>query len=305
MHPAPPRTTFATHGEEYGDPPRRWRRVAALVLSWITIIAAFGMLAPVIAASGLPPDPRDLPPESANEAIWTYLYYAASKGEAKRERAWEVVCVGGEPELDPDDLSDMVWEAYDRIGGAEGVDINQLDEEAITTGDTTTVPVMYSATAPRQGRQEQFDLTVTTRAEGEAWCVVDAALTPTPPDLVPVAVTGDYFDAIDFGDPASAESLQCDSYIGMTPEEIAQITLPIISGADNMVYRDPLEYEAQWTVTGSGTDIVRLGHDYVEVGEYNERIVHASFVITVETGGSVENACVASVDLMIAVGTGN
>jgi hypothetical protein len=305
MPPSQPRTKHAPHGNEYGDPPRRWRRVAAFASSWIAIIALSAVLAPVIAASGAPADPRDLPPESANDAIHRFLYYSESNSEATRERAWNVVCEGATPELDPDDLHAMVADAYDRIGGAEGVEIQLLDDEATTPGETRTVPVIYSATAPMQGRQEQFELTVSARPEGGTWCVVDATLTPTPPDRVPIAVMGRYFEAIDSGDLTSAVALQCSTYSGMTPEEIAEVTLPIISSTDHLVYRDPLSYEAVWTAIGDGADLVRLGHDYVEVWEYNEKIIRASFVGTVESQGTVETACIASVHQVVRVGIGN
>ena len=286
-----------TDPDPFPDPPRNWPRVGVMAAIWALVIASGSMMVRPFIAGGAEPDPRDVPPESAAGAVHRYLNHAGSVRQEDQDRAWATLCEGADPELDPDAIREMTAAAYDRLGAAEGVDMNILDEEATTDDTGTAIPVLYYVNAQWEaGRREIFEWTVTVRQDGDAWCVVDAVETPTPPELVPADLTGSYFDAVDAGDYDAAAGLQCDTYTGLTPEEIAAITHPILKDAEDPIYRDPTPYEEESTPLSNGGRESVSSFDYVENDPLKET-VHATFTVAIEAWDTVQESCVASVTI--------
>jgi hypothetical protein len=219
----------AVEAAEFADPPRKWGRVGIMAGGWALVLALGAWIAPGFAASGSAQneDPRDEPATSESNAAWRYLRYGSDED---LDRAEATLCEDASPEVTPSDL-DAIRQSYeDALGGITRIDLETQDPVALAEGSSVVGRVSYIYEGSQ--RHEEFQVTV---QEGDgAFCVSDAVQmqsegeTPSTGDgsepAVDLEVLATTFltHVVGNRDPLTAATSQCDSYTGITPEELDQ-----------------------------------------------------------------------------------
>ena len=212
---------------EFADPPRKWGRVGLMAGGWAIVLALGASVAPGFAASGSGQneDPRDEPATSASNAAWRYLRYGSDED---LDRSEATLCEGASPEVTPSDL-DAIRQTYDdALGGITRIDLETQDPVALAEGSSVAGTVSYIY----EGSQRHEEFQVTVHESDGAFCVSDAVQmqddgeTPsngdgTAPTVDPeVLATTFLTHVVGNRDPLTAATSQCDSYTGITPEEL-------------------------------------------------------------------------------------
>lgn len=214
---------------EFADPPRKWRRVGAMIGVWGLLLALGGWMAPAIAASGNPEnkDPRDEAATDAEGAALRYLRYGSNED---LDRANSALCDEASPEFSPEDLDALRQSYAADLGGITDIDLQTGDPVPTSDGISIAGTVSYIS----QGSQRHEEFVVTVQEDHGTYCVSNAVqVGAEEPSESPSASDGtdEVVDpqtlATDFmrtivgdRDPATAAASQCASYTGVTPQDL-------------------------------------------------------------------------------------
>jgi hypothetical protein len=273
---------------EFADPPRKWGRVGVMAGAWALALALGAWVAPGFAASGNPEngDPRDEAATSANNAAWRYLRYGSIE---EIDRAEATLCEGASPEVSPHDLEAIRGSYSEELGGISRVDLETAEPVLAPQGTTVAGTVVYIY----QGAQRYEDFIVTVKEHDGSFCVSNAVQVQDDEPSTE-APSGDVVDsqtlATDFlrsvvvnRDPLASTALQCDSYTGITAQELdAAITAWAATNGATSGYLNSVEPET------SETSITAFSSEVVLQGGLNQE----SFVFEV----GVQGDCIASLE---------
>lgn len=210
---------------EFADPPRKWGRVGIMAGAWALALSLGGWAAPGIAASGNPEnqDPRD---EAATDATGAALRFIRYGSNEDPDRANASLCEDASPEITTSDLDALRQSHADDLGGIARVDLDAGDPVPTGDGIGVGVTVFYIY----EGKQQFEDFVVTVQEDDGTYCVSNAVLVedeePSSGDSTgeavdPQTLATDFLRAVVVDrEPASAIEFQCDSYSGVTPQDV-------------------------------------------------------------------------------------
>lgn len=210
---------------KYADPPRKWGRVGVLAGGWAIVLALGAWVAPGIAASGNEEnqDPRDQPATDAEGAALRYLRYGSTQD---LERAASALCEDASPELTPEDLDEIRQSYAAELGGVTDVDLEVGDPVPTSDGIALAGTVYYIA----EGSQRSEYFLVTVQESDGTYCVSDAVRPEeeepsssgtSGPTIDPQELATEFMRAIVVDrSPQTAAADQCDTFEGITPEEL-------------------------------------------------------------------------------------
>jgi len=276
-----------TENNEFADPPRKWGRVGIMAGAWALALALGGWAAPGIAASGNPEnqDPRD---EAATDAAGAALRYLRYGSNEDLDRADASLCEDASPEFTTSDLDALRQSHADDLGGIARVDLAAGDPVPTGEGIGVGVTVFYIY----EGKQQFEDFVVTVQENEGTYCVSDAVLAedeePSSGDgtgeaVDPQTVATDFLRAaVVDREPTSAVEFQCDSYTGVTPQEVdAGITEWAATNGETTAFLNDVN-----PAESSETSVTNFEVEITLSGGLNQE----SFTFTV----GVQGNCVAS-----------